>query len=214
MVDSAEPSHPFFAAIYDPATAVAERTILRPHRSYLVRELEGTVLDLGAGTGAMFPYFADARSEGEFCLHAIEPDPHMRQQAEAKARSLDLDVEIRGTTAESLPYANDQFDVVVASMVFCTIPDVERALSEAVRVLKPGGEFRFLEHVHADGWRGHVQDVVAPLWRRIAGGCHLNRQTISRFAANPAFDVIEIERLDLGVTPVWPFVRGRLQKRA
>ncbi|SHL62535.1 class I SAM-dependent methyltransferase [Haladaptatus paucihalophilus] len=204
------PTHPLFAALYDPVTAVAERTVLRPHREYLVRNLTGRVLDLGAGTGAMFPYFSNSEAAS---LHAIEPDPHMRKQAESKASELDLEIDIGDASAESLPYGDDQFDTVVASMVFCTITDVEAALAEVHRVLKPGGEFRFLEHVHADGWRATVQNVLAPLWRRIAGGCHLNRQTISQFTATPEFDTLEIERLDVGMTPVWPFVRGRLRKR-
>lgn len=209
MPDGA-PEHPFFAAIYDPVTVFAERTILRPHREYLVRDLSGTVLDLGAGTGAMFPYLPNKH---EVSLHAIEPDPHMRQQAMSKANDLALEIDIRGAGAESLPYADDQFDTVLASMVFCTIPDMDTALTEVTRVLKPGGELRFFEHVHADGWRGRIQNIAAPLWRRLAGGCHLNRQTVSRLTAPQSFDVLDIERLDVGVTPVWPFVRGRLRKR-
>ena len=209
MVNDA-PEHRLFAAIYDPATAVAERTILRPHRKYLATDLGDSVLDLGAGTGAMFPYLSttDGRT-----LHAIEPDPHMRQQAIAKAAELGLDIDVSEAGAESLPYADEQFDTVVASMVFCTIPDIDAALAEVSRVLKPGGEFRFFEHVHADGWRGRIQNLAAPVWRRLAGGCHLNRQTVSHLTASQSFDVLELERLDFGITPVWPFVRGRLRKR-
>ncbi|RNJ26340.1 class I SAM-dependent methyltransferase [Halosegnis longus] len=204
------PEHRFFAAIYDPATAVAERTVLRPHREYLVEELGESVLDLGAGTGGMFPYLPTG---GERRLHAVEPDPHMCRQALAKAAELNLDIDISDASAESLPYADDRFDTVIASMVFCTIPDIETALTEVSRVLKPGGEFRFFEHVHADGWRGRVQTLATPIWRRLAGGCHLNRRTVSHLTASRSFDVVEIDRLDFGVTPVWPFVRGRLRKR-
>ncbi|WP_345779744.1 class I SAM-dependent methyltransferase [Haloplanus halobius] len=146
-------------------------------------------------------------------FHAIEPDLYMRRQAEEKARTYSLDVTIDDSPAESLPYRDDTFDVVIASMVFCTIPDVETALSEVSRVLKPGGEFRFFEHVADDGWRGRVQGVLAPLWKRLAGGCHLTRQTALRFAAEPTFDIVEIEPLHLGVTPIRPFVRGILRKR-
>ena len=204
------PEHRLFAAIYDPATALAERTVLRPHREYLVRALGESVLDLGAGTGGIFPYLP---ADGERRLNAIEPDPHMRRQALAKAAELGLDVDISEASAESLPYADGQFDTVLASMVFCTIPDVDAALAEVSRVLKPGGELRFFEHVHADGWRGQVQNLSAPIWRRLAGGCRLNRQTVSHLTTLQSFDVLEVERLDLGVTPVWPFVRGQLRKR-
>jgi ubiquinone/menaquinone biosynthesis C-methylase UbiE len=209
---SQRPSHPFFATVYDPATAFIERTLFAPHRKHLVVGLDGAVLDLGAGTGAMFPYFAAIANEST-AFHAIEPDPHMRRQAEVEARAHSLDIGIDDARAESLPYDNDTFDAVVASMVFCTIPDVRTALSEVSRVLKPGGEFRFFEHVADDGWRGRVQTALAPLWKRLAGGCHLTRQTASRFAADPTLDIVEIERLHLGVTPIRPFVRGTLRKR-
>lgn len=203
-----------FAAVYDPATWIAERWIIRPHREYLVRDLSGRVLDLGAGTGAMFPYFAACVDAGRpIYLHAIEPDPHMRSRARARADGLSLDVEIRAARAESLPYPDDSFDVVVASMVFCTIPDVEAAIGEVVRVLVPGGEFRFLEHVADDGLRGWIQSVLSPLWGRLAGGCHLRRRTASAFVRAEPLDVVELERLPIGVTPVRPFVRGRLCHR-
>ena len=205
------PSHRLFAAIYDPTTWIAERTMFPPHREYLSRNLEGRVLDLGTGTGAMFPYFAGGDRSLE--LHAIEPDPHMRKRARQRAEKLRLGVEIRDDRAEALRYTDDSFDAVVAAMVFCTIPDVETALSEVARVLKPGGEFRFLEHVAADGWRGRFQTLLAPLWRRAAGGCHLTRQVPRAFADHEEFDVVEIERLNTGITPVRPFVRGRLVRR-
>lgn len=205
------PSHPFFATVYDPALALLERTLLRPHREYLVAGLEGSVLDLGAGTGAMVPYFAAV--EDVTTVHAVEPDPHMRRRAAARARTHGLDVAISDAPAESLPYPADTFDAVVASMVFCTIPDVDAAVSEVARILEPGGELRFFEHVADDGWRGRIQEVLAPLWERVAGGCQLTRCTASRLAAEPTFETVEIERLQLGVTPIRPFVRGTLRKR-
>jgi ubiquinone/menaquinone biosynthesis C-methylase UbiE len=206
------PAHPVFAALYDPVTSVLEATSLRPHREYLARDLSGTVLDLGAGTGASFPYFAAAGGDATF--HAVEPDPHMRRRAERRAAELGFDVEVRAAGAEDLPYPDDSFDAVVAAIVFCTIPDVDAALSAVARGLQPGGAFRVLEHVHADGWRGRLQDLATPAWRLVAGGCHLNRRTGSEFAAHEAFDVVELERIDVGVTPVWPFVRGRLRRRS
>ncbi|MCU4752367.1 class I SAM-dependent methyltransferase [Halobacteria archaeon AArc-curdl1] len=209
-----ELSHPVFAAIYDPATWLAERTILRPHREYLAQDLDGRVLDLGTGTGAMFPFFAEeAASNQAIEFYAIDPDPHMRKRARSRTEKLDLDVEIRSARAESLPYPSDSFDVVIASMVFCTIPDVETAIGEVVRVLKPGGEFRFLEHVAADGWQSRLQKAIAPVWRRIAGGCHLTRRTPTVFVQPRSLDVIEITRLRTGIPPVRPFVRGRLRHR-
>lgn len=201
-------SHPVVAAMYDPATKIAERLWFHDHREYLVQELEGRVLDLGAGTGAMFPYFAVATDTCPLDVHAIEPDPHMRQRAERKATDLNLDVSIQLARAEALPYETNTFDTVIASLVFCTIADVDTALGEVARVLKPGGEFRFFEHIHSTGLRGWLQDVATPLWRRVAGGCHLNRNTADVFADDPQFKIREIEQLNIGMVLIKPFVRG------
>ncbi|WEL16247.1 MULTISPECIES: class I SAM-dependent methyltransferase [unclassified Halorhabdus] len=207
MSQDTAPAHPLFAAIYDPAMAHAERTILDPHREYLADGLDGVVLDLGAGTGAMFPYFEGAT------VHAIEPDPHMRRRARDRTADATAGIELHDAGAADLPFPDDHFDAVVSSMVFCTVEDVPASIAEVRRVLRPGGEFRFLEHVADDGWRETVQTAVSPVWKRLAGGCHLTRRTASRFASESAFDVVEMDRFELGVTPVRPFVRGRLRKR-
>lgn len=203
------PSHPVFAAVYDTLNRGAEERLVREHREYLAADLRGTVLDLGAGTGAMFPYFRSARErDPSLVLRAIEPDPHMRRRAVRKASDLDLDVEIRPEGAGSLPYDDGSIDVVVASLVFCTIPDVEAALDEVARVLEPGGEFRFLEHVRADGWLARVQGAVNPLWRRAVAGCNLDRDTVVVFEADDRFTMADLDELAFGVPPVKPFVRG------
>ncbi|WP_394739976.1 class I SAM-dependent methyltransferase [Natronococcus roseus] len=207
-----EITHPLFAAVYD--TAMPEETMLEPHRRYLVRNLSGDVLDLGAGTGTMFSYFEDAtdRSNATFC--AIEPDPHMLKQAKKKAEPLDLDIKLEKARAESLPYEDDSFDTVIAGIVFCTIQDVGAALDEVARVLRPGGEFRFLEHVHDDGLQGKVQSAINPAWKRAIGGCQLTRDTVAAFAGHDAFDAVEIEEVGIGVPPLKPFVRGQLRRRS
>ncbi|APX96862.1 class I SAM-dependent methyltransferase [Natronorubrum daqingense] len=204
-----EISHPLFAKLYD---VLPQSILFEPHREYLARDLSGRVLELGCGTGDMFPYVAEhATSSLEY--HAIEPDPHMRKRARKRAGETGLAVDLRGARAESLPYPDDSFDVVIASLVFCTIQDPDVALEEALRVLEPGGEFRFLEHVHADGWRGSGQELLNPLWAHTAGGCQLTRETIPRFVSHEAVTVEEIERLDLGFFPVAPFVRGTLRRK-
>lgn len=200
--------HPIFAATYDYVSRYAEEKIFPEHRRYLVRDLQGTFLDLGAGTGAMFPYFKEATQRTpSLQLHGIEPDPYMRTRAEAHAERIGLDIELRPVRAESLPYADDTVDVVIASLVFCTVPDPERALEEIDRVLNPTGEFRFLEHVRSEGLLGDVQDLAAPLWKVIGAGCHVNRQT-EAIIANSALEIGEIDTLDIGVVPVKRFIRG------
>jgi SAM-dependent methyltransferase len=208
MSDDTEIEHPLLAAVYD--RVVPERYLLAPHRRYLITGLSGRVLDVGAGTGALLPHVGAERGPIEY--HAIEPDPHMRRQAAEKARTAGVDVSLRDARAESLPYPDDHFDTVLASLVFCTIQDPDTALDEVARVLKPGGEFRFLEHVRADGWRATGQGFLNPLWRRAVGGCQLTRETTERFVCHDAFAVEELERVRLGVFPVTPILRGRLRR--
>ncbi|WP_049988926.1 class I SAM-dependent methyltransferase [Natrinema salifodinae] len=202
--------HPVFAALYDRCTP--DRFLLGPHREYLAADLSGRVLDLGAGNGPMFPYAADAGAD-DLEYHAIDPDPNMRRRAAKKADRVGLPVHLRDARAETLPYVDDAFDVVLSGLVFCTIADPDAALDEVARVLRPGGELRFLEHVRNDGWRARAQDRLTPLWERAAGGCQLNRETVERFVGHDGFDVREIERLGIGLFPATPIVRGRLGRR-
>ena len=110
--------HRLFAALYDPVTKVAEDTLFEPHREYLSSGLQGAVLDLGAGTGAMFPHFqrvADDRPTID--LHAVEPDVYMRRRAERKASTLDLDIDILdglGVAVEDLHVPGGNLDIVLS----------------------------------------------------------------------------------------------------
>lgn len=205
--------HPIVAAVYDRFTRHAEKNILPEHRRYLARDLHGVVLDLGAGTGAMFPYLKEAaQRDASLQLFGIEPDLYMRTRAERKTEDIGLDITIQQARAESLPFDDEHFDVVIASLVFCTIPDMEKALQEVHRVLKPGGEFRFLEHVRSTGALGQFQDVAAPVWQRLAAGCHLDRQTAETFT-DSSLEVDELDTMNVGMFPVKPFIRGTAVRR-
>ncbi len=201
-----------FAAVYDPVTALAEGTLFASHRRYVTSGLAGRVLDLGAGTGATVPYFAAAEAAarargGDLDVHLLDPDEHMLARARRKALAAGLDAAVVGGRAESLPYPDDGFDAVVSALVGCTIPDLDAALDEIARVLRPGGEFRFFEHVAADGLQGRVQTFVDPAWTRLAAGCHLDRDLEATYRAHPRLDVRTVER-HAGIPPASPLVRG------
>lgn len=203
-------NNPLMAGLYDPVMAIPERTVLRPHRKALVAGVSGDVLDLGAGTGALFPYFESLDSVS---VDAVEPDPGMRRQAIERAEGVSADITVVDEDAQDLPYDDGSFDTVIASFAFCTIPDHERALAEVARVLRGGGQFRFLEHVRGDGLSGQVHDLLAPGWHAVAGGCHLNRNTDRLFLSDDRFRTVTFERTG-GVTgALLPIVRGRLTRR-
>lgn len=198
-------THRVFAALYDPLTRPAEHR-LRPHREWLADGLSGHVLDLGCGTGAMLPYLCGR----DLDLHAVEPDPHMRKRAKRRAAELGCSIEIRAGEAESIPYPDDRFDAVVVSLVLCSVSDVEASVEEIARVLKPDGECRFLEHVRAEGRRARLQEVLTPCWRRVAGGCRLDRDTPASFVSRPDLRVETLQRVPIGMTPAAPILRGRV----
>lgn len=185
--------HPLLAAVYDACMWGFERTVLPAHRNELARGLSGRVLDLGSGTGTMFPRYRAAAEGAALELFGVEPDPHMRRRAERVAAGLDLDVDLYDAPAEALPFGDGSFDVVVGALVFCTVDDPGAALDEVARVLRPGGEFRSLEHVADEGWRRRVQTVLTPVWTRfLFAGCHLDRDTPALFESHDGFDVVEL----------------------
>lgn len=167
--------HRWFAAMYDRITGPGERRFGDRVRGRIVGQVQGRVLEIGAGTGANFSYYpADAQ------VVATEPDPHMLERAKKKLAELSTsNIELRQAGAQSLPFDDASFDHVVATLVFCTVPDAARGLAEARRVLKPGGTFRFWEHVRNEESRlwCTVQDVITPVWSWLGAGCHPNRRT-------------------------------------
>ncbi|WP_435320520.1 class I SAM-dependent methyltransferase [Haloarchaeobius sp. TZWSO28] len=206
--------HPLFAAVYDPLTKPAEASFA-PHREWLASDLHGHVLDVGTGTGAMFPYYASTQTAWSTAqtFSAIEPDRHMRRRAASRARDCGLNVTIYDAGAESLPFEDDSIDVAVVSLVLCTVDDLDASIDELARVLKPGGELRILEHVHASGAKGSLQSAATPVWKRVAAGCHLDRDSGDRLLADDRFETVEFERLDSSLPLVTPFVRGRFVRR-
>ncbi len=195
--------HRWFAASYDFLTHGAESRVLHDLRPRVAGQATGRVLEVGAGTGANFPYYKDLEH-----MAATEPDPFMLQRARRRATGLGLHVRLLQCEAEALPFRDASFDTVVATLVFCTVKDTNLALAEVWRVLKPGGLFRFMEHVRAEGVGGYLQDAVTPAWSWFGAGCHLDRRTASTIEG-AGFDILELERLRLGPLPLIVGVAGR-----
>ncbi len=161
--------HRWFAAFYDRLSKMEERGPLGRLRAKLLVDVRGDVLEIGAGTGANFAHYpADAR------VVALEPDPHMLKRAEGRRTP---NIELRQAPAERLPCADASFDVVISTLVLCTVDDVPAALAEIQRVLRPDGELRFIEHVRGGGAIGRAQDVLQPVYGWFAAGCQWNRRT-------------------------------------
>lgn len=155
--------------LYDAMLAVGERFGLRRWREWLASGARGRVLDLGCGTGRNLPLLpAGSR--------AIGLDPSFDSLLAARARSPGT-LLVRGS-AEALPFRAGAFDTVVSGLVFCSVPRPAVGLAEVRRVLAPGGVLRMLEHVRSTGRLGQRwQDFIQPLWTRVTGGCHPNRET-------------------------------------
>ena len=165
------------------------------HLSHIVGGAEGRVLEIGAGTGHSFPHYEKARE-----VVATEPDPFMLAQARKRLEELGLThVELRQHVAEDLPFEDGSFDHVVSVLVLCTVQDARSALSEVRRVLKPGGTLRFIEHVRYDGGlRGLALDAIAPVWRYLGSGCHVNRRT-AQTIVEAGFRFVDLQRSVMGL---------------
>ncbi len=197
--------HPVFAVLYDAVLFPFERLYYARQRRLVAGGAVGRTLEIGAGTGANFPFYDFGRVRG---LTAIEPDPHMRARAEARARRLGLPIEVLDARAEALPFPDGAFDTVVATLVLCTVEDPASALREVRRVLAPGGRFRFMEHVRDEHHAGRrFQEFITPAWRAMAGGCSPARDTAAAIRA-AGLEIVELEHLRLAWYPVRPHIRG------
>lgn len=200
MSESAPPSkvtpssgvhHPLFARLYSRfvVPAMAKRGAQDLRRRTLAG-LKGTVVEVGAGDGANFSLYPDEVER----IVAVEPEPYLRERASGHA---DERVELRDAVAEHLPLGDGEADAVVFTLVLCTV-DQEAALAEARRVLRPGGELRFLEHVraHQPGAARTLQRALdATVWPHLFGGCHVSRDTAGAIEL-AGFDITEIERFN------------------
>lgn len=168
-------NHPVFARLYPHMSKAMEQAGMAEHRHTLLTGLVGEVVEIGAGDGANFIHYPPTVTR----VLAVEPEPHLRQLAEAAARQAPVPIQVVADSAEELAVPGESFDAAVFSFVLCTVPDPDVALGEALRVLRPGGQLRFLEHIRADtSGLIRVQRLLdATVWPLLVGGCHTGRDT-------------------------------------
>lgn len=194
-----------FALWYPIVVGIAERAGQRETRRQLIGQATGRTLEVGAGSGLNLPHYPASVTE----LVVSEPSPHMRRHLQKQLEANPPPVgswQLVACTGEDLPFEDESFDTVAATYVHCTIADPRRALAEFARVLRPGGRYLFLEHVHAGEGTGlgRLQDLVEAPHRYIAAGCRPNRRTEALLSASR----FEIERLVHGNQPrAFPTVR-------
>jgi ubiquinone/menaquinone biosynthesis C-methylase UbiE len=201
--------HPIFGRAYDRLfSPLIERELGRLRKEQLA-DLTGTVLEVGAGNGASFAHYPPSVAE----LVAVEPEGYLRMQAMRAGARTALHVSVESGSAEALPLDSARFDAAVVSLVLCSVSDLQLALSELRRVLRPGGELRFLEHVRSQSpFKARIQELLdrSGLWPALAGGCHCARETVAAIEA-AGFQIEQIRTLDAGPSFIHtnPIVIGR-----
>ena len=202
-----------FARLYDRVGASAEKAGAADHRRELLEGLTGRVVEIGAGNGLNFDHYPREVTG----VLAVEPEPYLRSKSQEAAAQAGVDVEVVAGTADDLPAESETLDAAVFSLVLCSVPDQQRALAEARRVLKPGGELRFYEHVRAasEGLARLQVRLDRWIWPRVSGGCHVSRDTGAAIEA--AGFVIE-RRRDFDFKPCFlaghaaPHIIGRARR--
>jgi SAM-dependent methyltransferase len=205
---------PRFARMYIRFAKTAEERGATEHRRRMLDGLRGTVLELGAGHGLNFPHYPSEVTE----VIAVEPEPTLRARAADAAANAPVPVRVLPGVADELPLDSESVDAAVASLVLCSVPDQASALAELRRVVRPGGELRFYEHVipETQPKRFLFQAVDrSGLWPGIAGGCHAARDTTAAIQ-RAGFDIESSDRIMFVANrfqPAVPHVIGTARRR-
>lgn len=175
-----------------------------PYKRDLFGSLQGTVVEIGPGTGVNLAYYPDSVQ-----WIGVEPNVFMHDHLRAEADRLGRTIDLRTGTAERLPVPDASVDAVVSTLVLCSVDDVAHTLGEIRRVLKPGGRFVFIEHVAAPGgtWRRRLQQVIRPLWKVIGDGCRPDRET-GRRLEKAGFAHVDYQAFTAPVPVVGPHIAG------
>jgi ubiquinone/menaquinone biosynthesis C-methylase UbiE len=185
-----EVHHPLFARIYMRLSRKRHETE-DEYRRKLLNGLSGRVIEVGAGNGLNFAVYPQTVEK----VLAVEPEPLLREAAIEEAKKAPVEIEVVDGVASELPAEEGSQDAAIASLVLCSVPDQSKALAEMRRVLKPGGELRFYEHVISQKrLPARLQRIAdATFWPRVAGGCHMARDTLPAIEA-AGFKVERSER--------------------
>jgi len=158
-------------------------------RRELIPKASGAVLEIGMGSGLNLPFY----SSGVTRLAAVEPSPQLLSMARQKLSNLSFPVDLSCRGGEELPFDDLSFDTAVLTWTLCSVADPIRALAEIRRVLKPDGRLLFVEHgLSVDPKVQEWQHWLTPMWKRIGGGCHLNRE-IDDLVPSAGFRMVELE---------------------
>lgn len=169
-------SRRFFASFYERTSrSSGEKSFMSRLRKEVIDQARGLVLEIGAGNGLNFAFYDPGRVER---VEATEPDSAMLGFARARAAKARVLVNLTQAPVENLPFADESFDSAVVTLVFCSVGDPGRGLSEVRRVLKPEGSLLMVEHVRAHGAiAANMQNIITPITKLVAGNCHWNRNT-------------------------------------
>lgn len=179
---------------------------LAEYRARVVPAAEGRVLEIGIGSGLNLPFYSAQTSE----IIGLDPSPRLLDMAGRRSDSATL---LAGS-AEAIPLDNRSIDTVVTTWTLCSVPNIDKAFGEIRRVLKPGGRLLFVEHgLSPDKGIRWLQDALTPMWRRLGGGCHLNRN-MSELIRQAGFDIEKLESGYMrGPNPVTYMYEGSARPR-
>ncbi len=167
-------------------------------RQKVVPEAQGRVLEVGMGSALNLPFYDPSRVEH---VWGLEPSEGMRRKAAPRLEAAPFPVEWLDLPGEEIPLEDDSADTVLLTYTLCTIPDFRAALAQMRRVLKPGGRLLFSEHGAApDAGVRRWQDRINPLWKRVAGGCNINRE-VPQMLEEAGFRVEQLDTMYLPKTP-------------
>lgn len=169
-------------ALFDFAMQPLELLALAGIRAENVGAAAGKVLEIGAGTGANIGFYRPDRL-ASLTLSDLEPDERLSARSVRFAGGCTVPVRLVAADAGDLPFPDASFDSVVSSLVLCSVPSQPKALAEIRRVLRPGGQVHFVEHVRPHGVMGHLFDGATAAWHALTGECHLNRDTVAAIEA-------------------------------